>query len=74
MNQNSRWSTARFPSRWLCAAFREQLARWSKVEGLPTVQVEPLLDGRAIRFRAAEAGDTRFVTSLAWTYGALLSD
>jgi len=73
MSPTAGWSTARFPSRWLCDTFREQLALWSRAEGLPAVQVEPLIDGRAIRFRVAEA-DTRVVTSLAWSYGAQLSD
>jgi hypothetical protein len=73
MNPIPRWSIARFPSHWLRESFREQLARWSRVEGLPTVEVEPLVDGRTIRFSVADA-DTRIVASLAWAYGAQLSD
>jgi hypothetical protein len=68
-----RWSTARFPTRWLRGTFLDELERWSDVEGLPTVLVEPLGDGRSVRFWAADGRET-CVIALARAYAGRLLD
>jgi len=47
---------ARFPSRGLRQEFLEQVRIWNKVEGLPTIETQPLSDGVRVRFWS---GDSR---------------
>ena len=65
----TRWSTARFPTRWLRSSFLEQLEGWSEVEALPSVLVEPLGDGRTVRYWTADDRGS-CVAALARSYGA----
>ena len=69
MNPPSRWSTARFPTRWLRSSFLDELESWSEIESLPSVLVEPLGDGRTVRYWTAD-DRVGCVTALAQSYGA----
>ena len=64
----SRWSTTRFPTRWLRSSFVDELERWSENESLPSVLVEPLGDGRTVRYWSAD-DRVGCVAALARAYG-----
>ena len=51
------------------SSFLDELESWSEIESLPSVLVEPLGDGRTVRYWTAD-DRVGCVTALAQSYGA----
>lgn len=49
-------SVATFPSNGVRQQFLDRVSLWSKVEGLPKIEAEPLHDGYRVRLWSADAG------------------
>jgi hypothetical protein len=53
------WAHARFPSRSLREEFLDEVRAWNRVEGLPTIRVEPAACGFELRFASADEPGAR---------------
>jgi hypothetical protein len=53
------WSHARFPSRSLREEFLGEVRAWNRVEGLPTIRVEPEACGFELRFTSDDERGAR---------------